>query len=317
MVVSGRSKKSKGFKLGEGSIAYVYKGLYSGKPCAVKIFKEDALKKEFYAPDPGDELHTLLPNVQHTNIVQVFGMWYDIYNTAAIAVVMELCDESLAIYMKTWKKLSPRPKRKLDILREVAEGMSYLHYKKIIHGNLHTGNVLVCHFGDKFTMKLADFDMAKYIESDRKGFLATRFPEDDFFPPEMFQRTDHKTANLALLTPQADVFCFGELALEVANGSYVAPRKKKKGHNETLSEVQRREKQLSNLKQSEKEFGQIIRKCLADAPEERPSFTGILQEIDKYQKQPDADEQFMPVSYIFHCMPPPPPHTHTCTCPLY
>ena len=98
----------------------------------MKIFKEDALKKEL-SPDPGDELRLLLPKVQHENIVQMFGMWQDSYkNTPAIAIVMEFCDESLATFMKRWKKLSPGPKRKLGILRDIAEGMLYSFIIRIL-----------------------------------------------------------------------------------------------------------------------------------------------------------------------------------------
>lgn len=259
-------------------------------------------------PDPGDITHLMLPKVQHTNIVQVFGMWYDNYK---IAIVMELCDESLFHFMKNWKKLFPGPKRKLTILRDIAEGMSCLHRHEITHGNLHTGNVLLRHFGNEFTTKVADFHMAEYIDSDKHSSLTTRFTEEDYLPPEMLDHTVRETSNLAMLTPKVDVFCFGELALEVAHGSYLAPSKKRKSRNEVLSELQRREKHLSNLKQSEKEWiGLIIRKCLADAPEGRPSFTDILRDVEKNQRQPDVEElQNTPVSYTPHCMPPP-PHTH-------
>ena len=165
---------------------------------------------------------------------------------------------------------------------------------------MHTGNVLLCHFGDKFTAKVADFDMAKFIDFDRKGSQATRFKDEDYLPPEMFPHTDHKTANVALLTCKVDVFCFGGLALEVARGSYLglAVSKRKKG-DEILSEVQRRESHLISLTQSEKELGQTIRRCLADEPEGRPTFTDILQDIHKYLGQPDAVERATPVSYIF------------------
>ena len=50
VVISDRARRAN--KLGEGSFAKVYKGEYNGKPCAVKVFKEDVLKKEL-TPDSG------------------------------------------------------------------------------------------------------------------------------------------------------------------------------------------------------------------------------------------------------------------------
>ena len=53
VVISDRRRHAN--KLGEGSFAKVYRGEYNGKPCAVKVFKEDVLKKELTA-DPGSEV---------------------------------------------------------------------------------------------------------------------------------------------------------------------------------------------------------------------------------------------------------------------
>lgn len=291
-------------KLGKGSFAKVYRGMYNGKPCAVKTFKEDTLKKEL-SPDPGDELPLLLPKVQHANIVQVFGMWCSTHKkSVAISIVMELCDESLMEFVKNCKgKPFPGFKRKLTMLRDIAKGMSYLHKQNIIHGNLHTGNVLLCHYGDETVTKLADFYMTRFIDSGKQSCLTTKFKDDEYLPPEVFDHKECKTSKLALLTPKVDVFCFGELALEVACGSFPTPEKKRKGHNEVLNEVKRRERHLIKLKQSEKEFGLIIHKCLADAPEGRPSFTDILQDVNrhlqKHQKQTDGQElQDKSVSYV-------------------
>ena len=303
MAVSDRTKKAN--KLGKGSFAKVYRGECNDKPCAVKIFKDDVCLKKELSPDPGDEPHLMLPKVQHPNIVQEFGMWQDNYrNTAAIAIVMELCDESLSEFInsKNWRgKPVPEHKLKLTILRDIAKGMSYLHSRSIIHGNLHTGNVLLCHSNHGTVTKLTDFNMARYIDSDRQRFT-TKFKPDEYFPPEVFGSEEYKTSQAVLLTPKFDVFCYGELALEVACGTYPTPDRKRKGHNEMPSEVQCREKYLVKLKQSGKEaFDSLIRKCLVNNPEGRPSFPGILRDVERYllPKQPDVQElQDKAVSYL-------------------
>ena len=82
-------------RLGEGSFAKVYRGEYNGKPCAVRVFKEDAMKKEL-TPDLWSNSEVeLLSKVQHANIVQMYGLWFDPHKErAAPSIVMELCDES-------------------------------------------------------------------------------------------------------------------------------------------------------------------------------------------------------------------------------
>ena len=102
VIISDRKRRA--HKLGEGSFAKVYKGEYNGKPCAVKVFKEDKVKKEL-SPDPGDTSEVeMLSKVQHTNIVQMYGLWLDPHKDRAVpSIVMELCDESQYDFIRRFK----------------------------------------------------------------------------------------------------------------------------------------------------------------------------------------------------------------------
>ena len=274
----------------------MYRGEYNGKPCAVKVLKEDIVKKEL-TPDPrGTSEVELLSKVQHTNIVKMYGMWLDPYkDRAAPSIVMELCDESLCDFIRRFKgKILPKEK-KLRILQDIARGMVYLHSQNIVHGDLRSSNVLLCHSMDQTVAKLADFDMARLLDIDTQHHFTDMFTAEDYLPPEVFDHNEHKDQKKkrARLTPKVDVFCFGELVLEMGCGTYPTPTGKFQGQ-ELLTELQRREKHLAKLKQSDKEsLGSIIQKCLADAPEGRPSFTEILQEIEgylhRYGERPDLE----------------------------
>ena len=262
----------------------------------MKVFKEDKVKKEL-SPDPGGTSEVeLLSKVQHTNIVKMYGMWLDPYkDRAAPSIVMELCDESLYDFIKRFKgKIVPKEK-KLRILQDIARGMVYLHSQNIVHGDLRSSNVLLCHSMDQTVAKLADFDMARLLDIDTQHHFTVRFTAEEYLPPEVFDHNEHKDQKKkrARLTPKVDVFCFGELVLEMGCGTYPTPTGKFQGQ-ELLTELQRREKHLAKLKQSDKEsLGSIIQKCLADAPEGRLSFTEILQEIEgylhRYGERPDLE----------------------------
>ena len=218
--------------LGEGSFAKVYRGEHEGKPCAVKVFRDDILKD--FLPGPADKLHLALPAVKHPNIVQMYGL-YSQRRTKAI--VMELCDESLFEAMKRWKAKSiPNHQQNLLILRDITKGMAYLHNQSIIHGNLHSGNVLLCHSDGTTVAKVTDFDM-KFRDPAKQGRLTKKFNDEYFYPPEVFGHKGTKD-RWSLLTPDVDVFCFGELVLEIACRSYPSPEKKGKGQH-TWTELQR------------------------------------------------------------------------------
>ena len=59
-------------------------------------------------------------------------------------MVMELMDASLTTYA-TQPNVSL--KRKLSILHDVAEGLSYLHANQVIHRDLSPNNVLIKYSG--------------------------------------------------------------------------------------------------------------------------------------------------------------------------
>ena len=275
----------------EGSFAKVYRGEYrredgEGKPCAVKVYKEDVLKTDF-----SDKHHMALTAAKHTNIVQMYGIWYHHHKAKVLpSIVMELCQETLLEALKKWNKRTTH-KHKLLIKRDITAGMAYLHDQHIIHGNLHSGNVLLCHYDGKTVAKVSDFDMI-YRDLSTQSRLTNRFTADEhFLPPEVFDCKKAKE-KWTMFTPKVDVFCFGELALEMAHGSYPTPDRKVKGHL-TLTELQRRQKYLTKLgKSDEEKLDSIIQKCFSDTPEDRPSFTDILSDMDKhlqkYGERPDC-----------------------------
>ena len=131
--------------------------------------------------------------------------------------------------------------------------------------------------------KIADFDMARFLDIDEQHHFTIRFTMEEYLPPEVFDQKEHKDQKKrARLTPKVDVFFLGELVLEMGCGTYLTPTRKFQ-RQKMLTERQQREKHLVKLKQSEKEsLGSIIRKCLTDDPEGWPYFTEILLEIEGY-----------------------------------
>ena len=92
VIISDRIRHAS--KLGEGSFTKVFRGEYNGKPCTVKVFKEDVLMKEL---TPLRSEVEMLSNVQHTNIVKMY--------VAAPSIVMELCDELQYDFIRRFKAL--------------------------------------------------------------------------------------------------------------------------------------------------------------------------------------------------------------------
>eukprot|EP00933_Yihiella_yeosuensis_P029877 TRINITY_DN23531_c0_g1_i2.p1 TRINITY_DN23531_c0_g1~~TRINITY_DN23531_c0_g1_i2.p1 ORF type:complete len:227 (-),score=32.50 TRINITY_DN23531_c0_g1_i2:55-735(-) len=99
---------------------------------------------------------------------------------------------------------------------EIASAASYLHSRRIIHGDLSANNVLLtvscCPKG--YIAKVTDFGMSRIlgdsqaIETKSMGAVAS-------MPPELFSLADGK----ALVTPKVDVYAFGIVFWMLCNSS--------------------------------------------------------------------------------------------------
>jgi len=101
---------------------------------------------------------------------------------------------------------------KLDLVKDVADGLQYLHSQNVIHGDLHCKNVLV---DDTGHATLTDFGRAKVIGA--VGYdtpiLAGYAP---YMAPELFPQSDVNIDQL--FSQKSDVYAFGMLCFEVFTG---------------------------------------------------------------------------------------------------
>ena len=307
-------------KLGEGSYAKVYQGQYKGLPCAVKVFNKDCLKKEL--SDPGHEFElAYLKGMTHENIVKVYGLWIDLHKGRDVnAIVMELCDDSLLGYIEKHKGRIVAIEPKLQILNGVCKGMIFLHNQGIVHGDLRAPNILLVLSDVRIIAKVSDFGMSRYVDPQNLKRLTLTHTDEDYLPPEVFHERHQRTPKqkFACLTFAVDTFCFGTLALQLGSGEFPTPSKKVETRFRmptVRTEVERRSSYLKKLKQSDKEvIDPIVRRCLADKPEDRPSFTDLHTTIEtklrRYREQPDL--QLLQEKIVSFCFITSDSYTNTC-----
>ncbi|RXW24190.1 hypothetical protein EST38_g1647 [Candolleomyces aberdarensis] len=94
----------------------------------------------------------------------------------------------------------------LKMLSEVAEGLTYLHSKDIVHGDLRGGNVLISEDG---VARLSDFGLSKFLTDCNKGL--TSLPINPrWFAPEILRDKP--------LSKQSDIWSLGMTFLELLTG---------------------------------------------------------------------------------------------------
>jgi len=147
-------------------------------------------------------------NIHHDNIAHLFGLYYDpinfdFYPTPGLV--------SLFIEHELKEYATSRPEEKLRLMSETAEGVRYLHSRRVIHGDLKPENVRVTKDGQ---VKIMDLGMGK-IENVG-GCTTTFVPNPRYFAPELFDEDFRPTY-------ESDIYSFGMLLLQILHGTDLDP----------------------------------------------------------------------------------------------
>lgn len=78
--------------------------------------------------------------LRHKNIVNVYGACLE---KPRLAIVMEFCAGGRLTDWIIQKKLQSNT-AKYSMLLQIAQGISYLHHKNVVHRDLKSDNILVC-----------------------------------------------------------------------------------------------------------------------------------------------------------------------------
>ncbi|KAH9571987.1 hypothetical protein CY35_02G122900 [Sphagnum magellanicum] len=264
-------------QIGKGASAIVHKVVWLGKHFAEKCFfgpESEHFQKEA----------SLLAGLSHPNILPLFCF---VTRAHSCSLVTELMDGDLHGLML--KRLENREIQgvpfklleAIDIMLQVAEGMHYLHQKKVVHRDLKSMNILVkCdeHDGHVYA-KVADFGFSKTKES---SCTYSNLTMDEgtirWMAPELFGNFDQSSnPSLSKRYPfKVDIYSFGMVCYEILTGNIPFHK------HRSMPELQKKIKdglQPNLPEQCPQQLSKLIQACYHSDPATRPSFFEICVEL--------------------------------------
>jgi polo-like kinase 1 len=148
----------KGKLLGKGGFAQVFEvtNIHTSQSFACKIIEKQSLFKGRAKQKLTNEIK-IHKSLNHENIVKFFSSFED---ENFVYVLLELCTcESLSAVLRRRKRLTELEVQ--SYLKQVLEGVKYLHSHKIIHRDIKLGNILL---NQKMEIKIADFGLSAKLE---------------------------------------------------------------------------------------------------------------------------------------------------------
>ena len=219
--------------IASGAYGSVEETTWFGLPCAMKVQGLDERLEN------GDKTFkrevAILASVNHPNVVKFICCGRKPKKLKCF-IAMELLDTNLEELIKEVSNGGTRTcfpiQVAMDIILQIAKGMSYLHEKKIAHRDLKPANVLVhkimvdeLHKDNYVNVKLADFGLSKMdVYSNISEKLSQGIGTRLYKAPELFQNSNQDTKNMMysavekMNACQADVYSFGVMCATILSG---------------------------------------------------------------------------------------------------
>ncbi|KAG1668343.1 Serine/threonine-protein kinase B-raf [Nymphon striatum] len=193
-----------GPRIGSGSFGTVYRGHWHGPVAVKKLNVTDPTPAQLQAFK--NEV-AVLKKTRHVNILLFMGC----VSKPQLTIVTQWCEGSSLYKHLHVLETKFEMLQLIDIARQTAQGMDYLHAKNIIHRDLKSNNIFL---HEDLTVKIGDFGLAT-VKSRWSGNHQFNQPSGSilWMAPEVIRMQDPNP-----YTFQSDVYAFGIVLYELITG---------------------------------------------------------------------------------------------------
>lgn len=262
MVLEGRYELVRHLATGGMGEVYEAHDQILARNVAVKVFRSTgpADRRRFEAEV------TTLAALNHPGLVQVFDAGE---HDGSAFVVLELVDgPNLRDILAERGALPPSEVATLGVT--VAEALAYVHEQGVVHRDVTPANVLC---GPDGRPRLADFGIARLVDSSRITAVATTIGTAAYMAPEQVEGAD--------VTPAADIYAFGLVLLEALTG-----RREFDGplHESAVARLARDPDVMTGVPQG---WQPLLVEMTSRSPAARPSATAVAARLATLAAVPD------------------------------
>lgn len=156
-------------QIGRGSYAKVYSytdPLY-GFPVVIKSANPDLDEKEL---SRFRQEYDVLKSLRSPYVVEVYS-----YDSESNEYTMEFAGESICNYIGRYmgpKRNELSLKSRKAIIKQLCQGLKYIHSKGLLHRDLSTTNVFIKHYDDVDIVKIGDFGLVKVPQSNMTSLMS-------------------------------------------------------------------------------------------------------------------------------------------------
>ena len=250
--------------LGSGQFGSVHKITYSEKLYAGKSIHPKHIPG--YPNSSVDQIKQFTKDIEsksatysyfiHSNI-ELFEASIHLASESISMLLYELLPENLDMFTTRMKGNLPIYQQ-LDLCKDMASGLNFLHGAGLVHTNLHGRNVLVSHDGHA---KIGDYIFPQVISCSEE-VPTNNIP---YLSPEGI-------ADKSRCNEQSDIYSLGVLFLQVATQNIPEPTDKTE-----LSKLRKRRDELGGI--DKHPLVSLILRCITNIRAGRPSTTQVLELI--------------------------------------
>ncbi|XP_055885177.1 tyrosine-protein kinase SRK2-like [Biomphalaria glabrata] len=247
--------------LGSGQFGEVYKGKWKGTTdVAIKTLKQGSMSVAHFLQEA-----QIMKMLRHDRLVRLYAVCT---KEEPIYIVTELMSNgSLLDYLRNDKHRMLTLPLLIDMASQIANGMAYLEAKNFIHRDLAARNILV---GENNIVKVADFGLARILDSEEYNPQGSRFP---------IKWTAPEAALRQKFSVKSDVWSYGILLYELmTKGRIPYPGM----DNRTVLEQVERGYRMDKPTDTPDGVYLKMRECWHELPEQRPTFVHLFEYFDDY-----------------------------------